>query len=155
MGGDHNEACRLPEVVHWLFPDSYMAWACHSRAWQSSPREETRRSGVAAVEPVGRMVVRKLGSQARFEEHLISHRVLQLSSAVAGRGSNACSTRNPLQLSSAVAGQRSSTVIRSSGVHGRVAALATSAVAEHMRPQSRSAFARSRGASARDCVTCT
>ena len=73
----------------------------------------------------------------------------------ASAGCDAHSTRNPLQLSSAVAEQRSPTVMRISEVHGRVAAHATSAVAEHMRPQSRSAFVCSRGASVRVCVTCT
>ena len=53
----------------------------------------------------------------------------------ASAGCDAYSTRNPLQLSSAVAEQRSSKVMRISEVHGRVAAHATSAVAEHMCPR--------------------
>ena len=63
--------------------------------------------------------------------------VTTVASHRARAGCDAYSARNPLQLSSAVAGQRSPTVMRISEVHGRVAAHATSAVADYMRPQSR------------------
>ena len=62
---------------------------------------------------------------------LISYLVQQLSSAVAGYGKDSSNARNPLQVSSAVAGQSSPAVRHTSEVHDRVAALLTSAVAEH------------------------
>ena len=157
MGETHNEVCRLAEVVHWLFPTSCIAWESHSRARQRSPTEEKQGSGFAASGTVGRSgrSRRKAGPQSRQEEHLaiVCCNCRPQSRVVAGMHTGI--TRNPLQLSSAVAGQRSSTVRRISDVHGRVAAHATSAVAEHMRPQSRSAFVRSRGASLSVCVNCT
>ena len=157
MGEISNEEGRLDPLVHWLFPDSCMDWEIQSRARRRSPTEEKQCRGFAAAGTLGRSGHSRSNAwpQARPEAHLaiVCCNCRPQSRVVAGMHTGI--TRNPLQLSSAVAGQRSSTVRRISDVHGRVAAHATSAVAEHMRPQSRSAFVRSRGASLSVCVNCT